>query len=414
VPNAFVTNPNKNNWDPRFGFAYDIFGDHKTSIRGGFAIMHDPYQTYVFASAAGIAPPYVLLTAQTTNTQPLQFPSGISTAAGGLVSTTNGTDYNIRTTPYQIQWNLNIQRELFKGSVLTVGYIGSRGVHLLAFHDFNPPIATRDASGVYHFGTGSTANPRINPNLSTLDELDPVSSSKFHALQTSFTQRFGSGFQGNLSYMFSKCTDQGYTYAGLGGNAGSSSLTNPYDFSIDQGLCVTNIHHNLVVNVLYTLPFHGNRFKEGWQITGIETYRTGLPYTITTGFDRSLISNTFDQTRPNVVAGCDITAGQSVAHWFNSACFALQDAGTIGNAGRSIGTSPGYVSTDFSLTKDTRINEQFRAQLRAELFNIFNHTNLGLPASGAFTATGPAANAGAITTIIGNSRQIQFGLKLLF
>ena len=414
VPNAFVTNPNKNNWDPRVGFAYDVFGDHKTSVRGGFAIMHDPYQTYVFSSAYGIAAPYVLLTAQTTSTQPLKFPTGVTTAAGGLVSTTNGTDYNIRTTPYQLQWNLNIQRELFKGSVLTVGYIGSRGVHLLAFHDFNPPTATKDANGVYHFGTGTTANPRINPNLSTLDELDPVSSSKFHALQTSFTQRFSNSFQGSVSYMYSKCTDQGYTYAGLGGNAGSSSLTNPYDFSIDKGLCVTDIRHNLVVNALYLLPFHGNRLKDGWQITGIETYRTGLPFTIITGFDRSLVSNTFDQTRPNLIAGCDITANQSVAHWFNPACFSLQEAGTIGNAGRSIGTSPGYVSTDFSLTKDTRITERLSAQLRAELFNIFNHTNLGLPASGAFTASGVAGNAGAITNIIGNSRQIQFGLKLLF
>ena len=115
-----------------------------------------------------------------------------------------------------------------------------------------------------------------------------------------------------------------------------------------------------------------------------------------------------------LVAGCDITAGQSAAHWFNPACFTLQDAGTIGNAGRSIGTSPGYVSTDFSLTKDTRISERVSAQLRAELFNIFNHTNLGLPAAGAFSSTGVNANAGAITNIIGNSRQIQFGLKLLF
>ena len=187
----------------------------------------------------------------------------------------------------------------------------------------------------------------------------------------------------------------------MGGNAGSSSLTNPYDFSIDKGLCVTNIKQNLVLNALYALPFHGNRFKEGWQIAGIETARTGLPFTITTGFDRTLTGNSFDQTRPNYVGGCDITANQSAAHWFNPACFTLQDVGTFGNAGRSIGTSPGYVTTDLSLLKDTKINEQIKVQFRAEFFNIFNHTNLGLPTAGALTATGASAgNAGAITNII--------------
>ncbi len=109
VPNAFVTNPSKNNSDPRFGFAYDVFGDHKTSLRGEFSIMHDPYQTYVFSSAYLIAAPYFLLTAQTTNSQPLKFPSFVLSAASELLSTTNITYYNILTTPYQIQYNFNIQ-----------------------------------------------------------------------------------------------------------------------------------------------------------------------------------------------------------------------------------------------------------------------------------------------------------------
>jgi outer membrane receptor protein involved in Fe transport len=413
VSHVFRSNPSKNNWDPRFGFAYDVFGDHKTSIRGGFAIMHDPYQTYVYFSAYATAPPFNTLYSQATATQPVLFPSGVGPA--GLVSTLTGTNYNINVTPYQMQWNLNIQRELFKNSVFSLGYVGSRGVHLLAFHDYNPPEATIDASGVYHFGSGTTANPRLNPAVGTLDLLNPDSGSHFNGLQVSYTQRLTAGFQGNLSYMWSKCMDYGYTYAGLGGNAGSSSLTNPYDYSNEKGLCVTNVTHNLVVNGVYLLPFKGNRFKEGWQITGIENYRTGPPFTITTGFDRSLVSNAFDQTRPNYIAGCDPFAHQTVAHWFNTSCFALQPAGTIGNLGRSTGTAPGYVTTDIMLSKDTAIKERLRLQLRAEIFNLFNHTNLGLPAAGAFTSTGaPAANAGAITTIVGTARQIQFGAKLLF
>ena len=164
---------------------------------------------------------------------------------------------------------------------------------------------------------------------------------------------------------------------------------------------------------------------QGWQVSGIELWRTGVPMTIDVGYDRALLSNNFDSERPNVIAGCNEIAGQSPQHWFNPSCFTLPPAGTLGDLGKNTVTAPGYVSTDFSLSKDTKIFERLNTQFRAEIFNIFNHTNFGIPGLNAFTAVGgltgsPAgipgnlSNAGQITSIVGTSRQIQLALKFLF
>ncbi len=412
VKHALRNNPSLKNLDPRFGFAYDIFGDHKTSLRGGFGIMHDPYQTYVYFSGYVGTPPFNSLN-QSNPSFPVPF-QGSGTSAP-LPSLTFGTDYNINTTPYQIQWNLNIEREILRNTIVTVGYVGSRGVHLLAFRDYNPPVPTIDENGVYHFGFGNISNPRINPNFGTLVLTNPGSASRYNSFQMSVNHRLTNNFQAYLSYVFSRCVDGAYTYGGLGGNNGTSSWTNPYDGSVDKGLCSFDIRHNLTFNALYTLPFRGNRLVEGWQVSGIESYRTGVPFSITDGFDRGLEANNFSTPRPNYVAGCDITAGQSVAHWYNPACFQLEPVGTLGNAGRNIGTAPGYTALDFAVLKSTKVTERVSAQFRAELFNILNHTNFSTPTVGAFTGSGaPAANAGTITAIVGTSRQIQFALKVLF
>jgi hypothetical protein len=225
--------------------------------------------------------------------------------------------------------------------------------------------------------------------------------------------------------VWSHCTDGSYTYGGLGGNAGTSAWTDPFDGSREKGNCPFDIRHNLTVNVVYMLPFHGNRLVSGWQVSGIETWRTGIPFSPQIGYDRALLSNNFSSVRPNVIAGCDMTANQSIAHYYNPACFTLPAAGTIGNLGKGVLTSPGYTTLDFSLSKDTKIFERVSMQFRAEMFNILNHTNFNFPTLSAFTAvnglagapTGQlanATNAGQITSTVGTSRQIQFGVKFLF
>jgi hypothetical protein len=223
--------------------------------------------------------------------------------------------------------------------------------------------------------------------------------------------------------------DNGGSGLGALSNNTSSIVENPFDRRADYATCAQDLRHALRINGLYTLPFHGNRLVEGWQISGIVTSSTGLPFNTNTGYDSMGAGqgvNPGTTPRPNVVAGCQLEVGLPT-EWFNPACFSAPVPGTPGNAGRNLGRGPHLQDTDISISKETKIREGLQAQFRAEVFNVFNHTNLGLPAfsifsagpAGACTATGagcavPNAQAGRITTIVGNPRQFQFGLKLIF
>ncbi len=423
VSTVFASNPSWKNWDPRIGFAYDPFSNHKTSIRGGFGIFHDQITPSVYAAYFWGAPPWG--SAQQSNpTYPIPF----SAITPTLPTETSGFNYNTNTTPYMIQYNLNIQREISSGTVFSIGYVGSHGVHLISEIEQNPPIATIDPNGVYHFGSvvagKIVGNPRINPNLSIFTNLGPISSSRYNSLQVSLNRRLTHNTQVQVSYTYSKCIDNGATLGSLNSNS-PGTVENPYDQSVDRGVCSFDIPQTLRANGLVALPLHGNRLIEGWQISGIETLSAGLPFNISTGFDDVGYQGS-GTPRPNYVGGCNIQVG-AVNEWFNPACFSVQTPGTLGNLGRDVGRGPHFIDTDIALLKDTKLNETFRLQFRAEVFNLFNHPELGLPASaiftagaaGACTATGagcgnPNATAGRITTTVSSSRQIQFGLKLIF
>ena len=145
------------------------------------------------------------------------------------------------------------------------------------------------------------------------------------------------------------------------------------------------IRNNITDNAVYMLPFKGNRWKEGWQVSGITSWRTGVPFSLGEG-DQMDTGNTFDSERPNYVAGCNLYANQSATQWFNEACFVPSQYGTAGNLGRNVLVGPGYAETDISVTKLTRINERMTVQLRGEIFNIFNHPNFAPPAASIINA----------------------------
>ncbi len=413
VPHATQSNASWWNLDPRIGFAYDLFADHKTAIRGGFAITHSPIYVGNFNPNYSSSPPWNGL----TQSNPI-YGQPFTAVSPVLPSVATGFDWHINTAPYLAQYNLNIQREILNGTVLTVGFVGSHGVHLLTQQDQNPPFATVDAGGVYHFATVNAAgspvvNARLNSNFSFLEMAVPDTTSRYNSLQVAANRRLTKDVQAQLAYTFSRCIDDGgFPIGSLNGGNSPTAYENPYDRSIDRGLCFFNVKHALRINAMYVLPFHGNRVVSGWQLSGIASATSGYPFSISTGYDRVGYAST-GTPRPNYVSGCQVQEG-TVAQWFNPACFSLQAAGTLGDVGRDTVIGPNSVDVDMALLKDTNITEKVRVQIRAELFNLFNHPSYGLPNASIFTASGPNPTAGQITTIVGTSRQVQFGLKIIF
>jgi hypothetical protein len=232
-------------------------------------------------------------------------------------------------------------------------------------------------------------------------------------------KRFSHDFQGLLSYTFSHCIDDG-AYLGSFNTNGTGAFTNPYNLASDKANCSHDITHVFKINGLWALPFHANRLVSGWTITGIVSATTGLTMNVQDGYDEAAGGTPVALTpRPDYVPGCQVQVGK-VNQWYNPNCFTLEAPGTLGNLGRNIVRGPNFFDTDLAVLKDTRIRESLNLQFRAEFFNIFNHTNYGLPSAGQGGGSlfvgggGRIPTAGQITTMNGIPRQIQFALKLVF
>jgi len=487
VSHAFQTSPNRKNIDPRIGLAWAPFGDQKTSIRAGFGIFHDPVAPRTYASAYYFSPPFNYhqligpgfpdpFFGAPPALPPQEQPTNcaldnIAFNNTSCVNLGDGVPYTTNVAPYQEQWNLNVQREIGNGTVLTVGYVGSRGVHLFSQRNLNPSIPNTAVSvvGGIPTGTGSTcvptrANlsscyfgaftsagggtvepllPRLNNNYSSLNENVTGGNSNYNSLQVSLVRQAARGVTMQVSYTYSHCLDDGSGSYGL--ELGALGQLNPYDPRYDYGDCSFDLRHNLVANVIYQLPFHGNRLVEGWQLSGIFTGQSGLPFSISGGFDQAGLFNNAQSTRPDAIPGCNPyvkntrapspTTGVLSPVWINSSCFALQPAGTLGNAGRNTLVGPRNINLDFALLKNTRITERLSAQFRAEFFNIANRTDFLAPnaslytgvctAGSPFCVAAPSGGDGGTNlptntygfisgTRLNSQREIQFAVKLIF
>ena len=187
-------------------------------------------------------------------------------------------DYNNTKTPALYQWNLNVQHELPGDWVLTVGYVGSHGSHLFTGSDRTLRFVTTDANGVLHFGTANSSgvgisNPRWNPALGVINALQTNGRSSYNSLQTNAVHRFSHNFQAQVAYTYAHSIDDGSASSGL--ETGGGGRSNPYNFASERGNSTFDIEHTVRVNGVYTLPFKGNKFVQGWQISGIMTADLG-------------------------------------------------------------------------------------------------------------------------------------------
>jgi len=418
VPNVFASNPSLKNFDPRIGLAFDPFKDHKTSIRAGFGIFYDPIHARSYASGYYFNPPYALAFVPLPQF-PNPFPGALPSPAQ-LV----GVDYNTSKTPHQIQWNFNIQRQVSEATTLTVAYVGSRGVDLYAARDINPVLPTL-VNGVQVFGkpkapvngvaqTGIVGNARLNPVGAALSSEAPVGDSSYESLQAGLNRRFAHGLQYQVSYTWSKCLDNA---SGTYGLEGGIPWSNPLNGSYDRGRCLFDRPQVFRPSGLYDLPFKQNRLVAGWQMGGGLVVQSGSPFNAIIGFDQS--GSAVANQRPNVGMPYGQIVTGNINQWANPGAFSLPAPGTLGNMQRDTLAGPGTVNLDWSVKKETQITEQVRLQFRAEFFNLFNHPNFALPNANVFSqavngGATPNPTFGKVTATTTNSRQIQFGLKLLF
>jgi len=404
----------KKGFAPRFGFAYQLA--QKTVVRGGAGIFWNTaghggnalrLQRHVpFGPIYSFSPSNFFVTQRVSDGFPAvpQLNLALADNPSGSVI---GVDANYQPG-YAEQFNLTVEHELPSSLLLKASYVGNFGRHLDTAFNLNQAVP----------GPGAVNSRRpffnVRPTLADVTWAVSDGLAAYHAFQFSAEKRLTHGLSGLLSYTWGHSIDT--VGQNFGGGADGPLPQDPRNRRADRGNSPFDIRHRLTVAWNYALPFgRGRKWLNkggpaeyvlgGWQINGINTFQTGLPFTPTAN---SSTANTGTGSRPDRI-GNGTLSNPTVDRWFDTSAFVTPAQFTYGNSGRNILSGPGRVNFDFSLFKRFRITEGLKLQFRTEFFNLFNTPQFDLP-----NAAIGAGNAGTITGIIGTPRQVQFGLKLVF
>ncbi|OFW39667.1 MAG: hypothetical protein A3J28_12525 [Acidobacteria bacterium RIFCSPLOWO2_12_FULL_60_22] len=420
---------------PRVGLAWDPFGTGRTSIRAGFGMAYNLLDNIGW-SIRGVQPEAREL--QIPNPPfPLVFTPGAPLPAGarGAAVQARGMQPDAQT-PTVLNWRFEVEQGLGRTMSLRLAYVGSRGYHELQQASINnavpvicptAPCPTGLADGTKYFPAGLR---RRNPNFANSTPAFMSAKNAYHSLQVDLNRRFGNGLAFRTNYTFSKSLDDSSSLSSFQAIGNPNQVMDPWDRQRDYGLSAFDVRNRFNFSGTYELPLgagkaflggatgFADKLVSGWQLNGILSLQGGFPFTPQLGFNRSRDLNTANPDRPDMVPGRKIDDSIYVRkpeHWIDPSVFALPVAGTYGQVGRNVLIGPGLAEVDMSLFKSTQITERWRMQFRAEVFNLFNRVNFGIPGVVVLTPSGtPASSAGRITATGTTSREIQFGLKLIW
>jgi hypothetical protein len=419
----------KKDFQPRVGFAWQLNGSGTTVVRAGFGMFNDHVLPYSYVALASGTPPFFTTLSDLTN--PI-FPIDTNLTSGVPPPPQFNVFPATLKEPVKIQYNLTLQQQVMKNTVLEVAYIGSESHHLQENGEWNTTVPTY-VNGQPTFPATFKQSNRINPLFASLTRSRWDGNSDYNALQIIVRRRSASGLQFQVFYTYSHSIDDKSTIAGGESRQEPNTLLDFLNPSRDRGRSSFDARHNVVPTITYPFPF---RFQNkalgliagGWTVNGIGTFRTGEPITGRVGGKGS--SQNGDRwvpDRPNlnpgfsnnptsgVTAGCaGVAAGQKLGTqtlWFDPCAFSRPAKGTYGNLGRNTITGPPLYNVDFSADKNFKLTEALNLQFRAEIFNLLNEAHFYAPVFTVF-----AGSAGQITKPISSpdGRLVQFGLKLAF
>jgi hypothetical protein len=426
TPGPLYRNPTKKNISPRFGFAWDPFGAGRTSLRGGYGWFFNTnnQQNLIVTVTNPPATPRLVIANPTFPVPPFERGAG---------NTMRPVEWNLKNPSVHV-WNLNVQQQIRSGLMITLGYAGSRGLHLLRSTDINTPAPQRLPDGAVFFPVNA---PRPNPAFTTIELKKSDGNSWYQAGIFEIRKRWSRGIQFQSSYTFSRNIDttQASTFFSDATNGTTSAMPEYEGFQYNKGLADYHAKHNWVMNGTWEIPtgrgMTGARrlLLEGWQLSGISTVRSGNPLTVFLARNRSRsqwspsLGPGLGPDRPSMAPGYTHESAVlgSPDRYFDPSAFILPPAGTLGNLGRGAIVGPNLRAVDLALMKNTRwarLGDQANIQFRFEAFNVFNRANFGPPQLTAFNGAAdneqPLASLGLIRTTVTSSRQMQLGLRVSF
>jgi hypothetical protein len=415
---AFSTD--KNNFGPRFGFAYRIPRTKGTLIRGGTGIFYGQTVSNTIGDTASLgfstSASYVVAQAELQSAFRLRdgFPvttrPALNSAFGavplGQRPNTSVSFFNPRqVAPTSYQFNLNLQQELTSDLLVEVGYIGNVSHHLTA-NDFSLNQVPTEL-----MGPGDAQTRRPFPQFSNVTWINPsIGNSTYHGGFIRTEKRFSGGFSFLAHYTFSKFLDdvESSNEYGVTGN-----YMDAYNRGLDKGPSGSDVPHHLVATLLYELPVLRGHSKlntafGGWKLGLLETYMSGAPFTVITTANTT---NAFPagSLRPNLLRDPSLPRNQrTVSRWFDTAAFAAPVQFTYGNSPRSGLRGAPLVTTDLTLEKSFALTEGLKFDLRSEFYNLLNHANFNIPG-----ATFGAPDFGVVTSAR-PGRTVQLAARLSF